>query len=172
MMMRDRILSPEQVLKLRMSRFNPGKSLERPGKAHDGKFVDSSGAFLVGELERIDRTEHPPLYSVTWDTQLLHGWNDTAVSVPESTLPELFEAQAERTPEAVAVVYEEQSLSYGELNRRANQLAHLLRERGVGPETIVGICIERSLEMVVGLLGILKAGARICRWTRRIRWNG
>jgi amino acid adenylation domain-containing protein len=111
--------------------------------------IDADAKQKVGEIEILSESER---------RQLLYGWNDTAVVVPASTLPELFEAQVERTPEAIAVVYEEESLSYGELNRRANQLAHLLRERGVGPETIVGICIERSLEMVISLLGILKAG--------------
>ena len=77
---------------------------------------------------------------------------------PSATLPELFAAQVARTPDAVAVVFEEQSLSYGELDARANQLAHHLRALGVGPEVVVGLCVERSLEMVVGLLGILKAG--------------
>ena len=71
---------------------------------------------------------------------------------------ELFEEQVEKTPDAVAVVYEDATLSYGELNRRANQLAHYLRELGVGPDQRVAICMERSLEMVVGLLGVLKAG--------------
>jgi amino acid adenylation domain-containing protein len=70
----------------------------------------------------------------------------------------LFEAQVERTPAAVAVVYEEEKLTYAELNRRANQLAWYLKGEGVGPEVRVGICVERSLEMIVGLLGILKAG--------------
>jgi non-ribosomal peptide synthetase component F len=71
---------------------------------------------------------------------------------------ELFEEQAEKTPEAVAVELEGQALMYAELNRRANQLAHHLRPLGVGPEVPVGLCVERSLDMVVGLLGILKAG--------------
>ncbi|TLZ31412.1 MAG: non-ribosomal peptide synthetase, partial [Gammaproteobacteria bacterium] len=71
---------------------------------------------------------------------------------------ELFEAQAERTPQAIAVRFESKQLTYQELDRRANQLAHHLRELGVGPEVLVGLCVERSLEMVVGLLGILKAG--------------
>ena len=70
----------------------------------------------------------------------------------------LFEAQVERTPGAVALEYEGDRLSYGELNQRANQLAHHLQSLGVGPEVLVGLCVERSLEMVVGLLGILKAG--------------
>ena len=71
---------------------------------------------------------------------------------------ELVEAQAKRAPNAVAVVYEEESLTYGELNERANKLAHYLRNRGVGPETLVAMCMERSLDMIVGILGVLKAG--------------
>ena len=71
---------------------------------------------------------------------------------------ELFSAQADRTPDAVAVVFEDLELTYGELNGRANQLAHYLRKLGVGPEVVVGLCVERSPEMIVGLLGILKAG--------------
>ena len=78
--------------------------------------------------------------------------------MPAATLPELFEAQAARTPEAVALVYDDQQLTYGELNARANRLAHHLIGLGVGPEVLVGLCLERSAEMVVALLGILKAG--------------
>ncbi len=76
----------------------------------------------------------------------------------DKCIHELFEEQVERTPEAVAVVWEQQQLTYRQLNARANQLGHYLRKRGVGPEVLVGICVERSLEMVIGLLGILKAG--------------
>ncbi|MGA7427164.1 MAG: amino acid adenylation domain-containing protein, partial [Rhodoplanes sp.] len=89
---------------------------------------------------------------------LLHDWNDTARALPPANLPELFAAQAERTPDAIAVVGEDQTLSYGELEVRANRLAHHLRGLGVGPEVVVGLCVERSAAMVVGLLGILKAG--------------
>src|SRR5262249_10585707 len=71
---------------------------------------------------------------------------------------ELFEAQVRRDPEATAVVFEKKEMSYRELNGRANQLARYLRELGVGPETRVGVCMERSFEMVIGLLGTLKAG--------------
>ncbi len=86
-------------------------------------------------------------------------FNDTRTDYPHDRLiHELFEEQVARTPEAIAVVYEEHSLTYAELNSRANQMARYLREKGVRPEQLVGICVERSLEMVVGLLGILKAG--------------
>ena len=91
--------------------------------------------------------------------QLLVKWNDTKADYPtESCIHELVEAQVEKTPEVVAVEFEGQQLTYRELNDSANQLAHFLRELGVGPEKLVGICIDRALEMVIGLLGILKAG--------------
>jgi amino acid adenylation domain-containing protein len=91
--------------------------------------------------------------------QLLVEWTDTRTDYPrEQCIPQLFETQVEQTPDAVAVVCEGAQLTYRELNRRANQLAHYLRERGVGPENLVGLCVERSVEMLVGLLGILKAG--------------
>ena len=70
-----------------------------------------------------------------------------------------FEDQVDRIPEAIAVSFETEQLSYRELDRRANQLARMLQESGTGPEALVGICMERSTEMVIGLLGILKAGA-------------
>ncbi|MBZ5554814.1 MAG: amino acid adenylation domain-containing protein [Acidobacteriia bacterium] len=92
--------------------------------------------------------------------QLVEGWNETAVAYPEGVLlHQLFEAQVEKTPDAVAVVFEGEQLSYRQLNQRANQLAHFLRSLGAAPDTFVGVCMERSLEMVVALYGILKAGA-------------
>jgi amino acid adenylation domain-containing protein len=92
--------------------------------------------------------------------QLLVEWNETASSYPrEQTVTELFEAQVAQTPDAVAVVAGDEQLGYAELNRRANQVAHYLQNLGVGPETVVGICMERSLDLIVGLLGILKTGA-------------
>ena len=92
--------------------------------------------------------------------KLLVEWNATTAAYPHTRcLHELFEAQAQRTPDAEAVVAGATRLSYRELNERANQLAHHLRAAGVGPETLVGLCVERSAEMIVGLLGILKAGA-------------
>ncbi len=90
--------------------------------------------------------------------QLLE-WNDTGSDYPQSqTIQQLFEKQAAETPEAIAVVDEHHELTYRELNERANQLAGYLTKLGVGPESLVGICVDRSSEMVVGLLGILKAG--------------
>ena len=100
-----------------------------------------------------------PMVSAAERQQLLVAWNATAADYPaEMCLHQLFEAQVERTPDALAVIYEAQCLSYRELNERANQLAHTLIAQGVGPEVLVGICVERSLELMVGLLGILKAG--------------
>lgn len=93
------------------------------------------------------------------EQQLLAEWNRTQTAYPQDKcIHQLFEAQVVRSPETVAVVFEDQQLTYRELNQRANQLAHYLQILGVGPEVLVGICIERSLEMVVGILGILKAG--------------
>ncbi len=100
-----------------------------------------------------------PLLTAAERHQLLVEWNATRTEYPrDACIHELFEAQVVRTPDAIAVVFEETTLTYRELNRRANYLAHQLRARGVGPEVLVGICVERSLEMVIGLLGILKAG--------------
>ena len=104
----------------------------------------------LGDVTMLSRVERQ---------QLLVAWNATATPYPAiQTIQESFEAQVARTPDAVAVVYEEEELTYGELNARANQLARYLRSLGVGPDALVGLCVERSLEMLVGLLGILKAG--------------
>jgi amino acid adenylation domain-containing protein len=100
-----------------------------------------------------------PLLNEVERQQILVEWNRTEVSYPKDRcLHELIEDQVERAPEATAVVFEGDSLTYRQLNARANQLARYLRGLGVGPDTLVAICVERSLEMVVGLLGILKAG--------------
>jgi surfactin family lipopeptide synthetase A len=100
-----------------------------------------------------------PLLTETERQQLLVEWNDTKTDRPRDLcIHQLFEEQVERTPDSVAVVFEAEQLTYGELNRRANQLAHHLRALGVGPEVLVAVCLERSLEMIIALLGILKAG--------------
>jgi amino acid adenylation domain-containing protein/non-ribosomal peptide synthase protein (TIGR01720 family) len=100
-----------------------------------------------------------PILTAAERQQLLVDWNATAADYPgDACIHRLFEEQVERTPERVAVVYEDRSLTYRELNQRANQLAHYLQTLGVGPEVIVGLSVERSLEMMIGLMAILKAG--------------
>ncbi len=100
-----------------------------------------------------------PLLSNAERHQLLVEWNNTQTDYPRSLcVHQLFEGQVDRTPDATALVFKNENLIYLELNRRANQLAHHLIKVGVGPDVLVGICVERSLDMVVGLLGILKAG--------------
>ncbi|PMB39472.1 non-ribosomal peptide synthetase [Fischerella thermalis CCMEE 5319] len=90
--------------------------------------------------------------------QILTTWNSNQIYVPQQCIHRLFEAQVEKTPDAVAVVFGKEQLTYRELNQRANQLAHYLRTQGVKPEVLVGIYLERSCELVVGILGILKPG--------------
>ena len=105
---------------------------------------------VIGELSLLTEAERQ---------QILVDWNDTAAEYPrDKCIHQLFEEQVARTPDAVAVEYEEEQLTYRQLNERSNQLAHYLRKLGVENETLVGICVERSLEMVVGILGVLKAG--------------
>jgi len=112
---------------------------------------------IVANPER--RISELPLLSAAEKHQLLVEWNDTKHEYPkEKCVHELFEEQAERTPDAIAVIFEDQQLTYRELNNRANQLAHYLQKHDVGPDMLVGNCTGRSIEMVVGLLGILKAG--------------
>lgn len=100
-----------------------------------------------------------PILTEAEQHQILVEWNNTRTEYPKDRcIHELFEAQVARTPDAVAVIFKEQQLTYQELNRRANQLARYLREKGVIPEVLVGIYMERSLDTIVGILGILKAG--------------
>ena len=100
-----------------------------------------------------------PLLTEAERQQVLVTWNDTAADFPaHKGIHHLFQEQVERTPDAIAVAFEGRQLTYRELNRHANQLARYLQTLGVGPETLVGLCLERSPEMIVGLLGVLKAG--------------
>ena len=100
-----------------------------------------------------------PLLTEAERQQLLVQWNNTSVDYPRNIpLHQFIEEQVERTPAATALIYESRQLTYRELNSRANQLAHRLRKLGVGPDVLVAVCAERSVEMVLALLGILKAG--------------
>ncbi|WP_148042011.1 AMP-binding protein, partial [Burkholderia pseudomallei] len=104
----------------------------------------------IGGLDVLPRSERE---------QMVYAWNATERDYPiEQCIHQLFEAQVDRKPEAIALTFEGQRLSYAELNARANRLAHYLQARGVGPDRLVALCAERGIEMVVGLLAILKAG--------------
>ncbi|HYO62150.1 MAG TPA: amino acid adenylation domain-containing protein, partial [Pyrinomonadaceae bacterium] len=124
------------------------------------RMVEQYGRLLAGvAADPRRRVGDLSLLSEAESRQVLRDWNDTATDYPRAEcLHELFERQAARTPEAAAVVYGAQSLTYAELNQRANRLARHLRALGVGPGAMVGLCVERSAEMVVALLAILKAG--------------
>ncbi|UOA09649.1 non-ribosomal peptide synthetase [Methylobacter sp. S3L5C] len=113
-------------------------------------------AFILQPQARLSELS---LLSAADKQQILIDWNATEAAYPKDRyIHQLFEAQVEKTPDAVVVMFEQQRLSYAELNAKANQLAHYLSSKGVGPDVLVGIFLERSLEMVIGLLGIMKAG--------------
>ncbi|MEM8530407.1 MAG: amino acid adenylation domain-containing protein, partial [Chloroflexota bacterium] len=149
-------------------------SMEETADGITGLFTYNTDLFDATTIERMAAHFHTltdqfianPAQSVyttpllTPDEQrLLQGWNDTVTSErPGRCLHHLIEEQAERTPESIALVQSGQQLSYTALNQRANQLARVLQQRGVGPEVRVGICVERSFDMVVSVLAVLKAG--------------
>ncbi|RUT13760.1 hypothetical protein DSM107010_10350 [Chroococcidiopsis cubana SAG 39.79] len=116
-------------------------------------------ALLEGIVTNPDtRIANLPLLSAAEYHQLLVAWNQTSCDYPDLCIHQLFQAQAARMPDATAVVLADEQLTYQELDRRANQLAHYLQQLGVSSESLVGICLDRSLEMVIGILGIWKAG--------------
>ena len=120
-----------------------------------GHFQSLLEAVVQQPNERVARLS---LLTPAEKQQLLVEWNATKAEFPDQCVHHLFEEQVERTPHRVAVAFEEEELSYLELNRRANLLAHHLRSMGVGPEARVGICVRRSLQMMIALLAIHKAG--------------
>jgi len=124
------------------------------------RMVASYSSLLAGIIANPDRAISTlPVLDKSEKEQILVKWNDTGIEYPIDTLAhKLFEEQVSANPDAVAVNFEGETLSYRDLNNQANQLAHFLQKKGVGPDILVGLCVERSLEMVVGLMGILKAG--------------
>ncbi|CAM3778179.1 Linear gramicidin synthase subunit D [Pseudomonas reidholzensis] len=121
-----------------------------------GHFAQLLGALVRDADARVGEL---PLLAQAEQQLIVQDWNRTQASFPDQrSIHQLIEAQVFAAPDAPALAFGEQTLSYGELNRRANQLAHKLGELGVGPDVLVGIAMERSLEMVIGLLGIVKAG--------------
>ena len=158
-----------------VARFDLSLYLEESSRGLTGKFEYNTDLFDGETIARLaehfqillkgvinnpnQKLSELPLLTQTEKHQLLVEWNDTSVDYPQDKcIHQLFERQVEKTPEAVAVIFEREKLTYQQLNQRANQLAHHLIELGVGADVLVGICVERSLEMLVGLLGILKAG--------------
>jgi aspartate racemase len=158
------------------TKFDLSLSLTETGEGIDGVLDFNLDLFdpptigrLLGHFKSILETvvrdpavrlHELPLLSAAEEEKLLVEWNDTETPYSEGAcLHQLVEAQVERTPEAVAVVCENEQLTYRELDTKANQLAHHLRGLGVGAEVRVGICMERSLELIVAMLGVLKAGA-------------
>ncbi|MBG1270577.1 non-ribosomal peptide synthetase, partial [Nostoc sp. WHI] len=163
------------ILENQTAKFDLSLTLESTGDGLVGSWEYNTDLFEAATISRmtghfqtllsgiVAHPEQPisqlPLLTASEQEQLLFEWNDTQTEYPQDRcIHQLFEEQVERTPDAVAVVFADQQLTYRELNTRANQLAHYLQTLGVKPDVLVGICVERSLEMVVGVLGILKAG--------------
>jgi natural product biosynthesis luciferase-like monooxygenase protein len=165
-------LAPEQ----RIAQFDLSLTVAETEDGMSASFQYNTDLFDQNTIERISNHFSAMLQSIAENPdrrvselemltdgerrQLLVEWNDTALQLDTTRcIHQLFEAQVDETPDAVALVFEDDELTYRELNERANRLAHYLSGLGVGAESLVGICVERSAEMVTGLLGILKAGA-------------
>ncbi|MBI5100065.1 MAG: amino acid adenylation domain-containing protein [Nitrospirae bacterium] len=157
------------------TRYDLEIHLQETKEGLKGEFVYNTGLFDTDTIRRMAghyqiilegivsnsdrRLSELPLLTEAEQHQLLVEWNNTATDYPrDKCIHELFEEQVEKTPDATAVVFEDQKLTYRELNTRANQLAHYLKRRGVYPGIFVGVCLERSAEAVVALLGTFKSG--------------
>src|SRR5689334_6309308 len=136
--------------------YNPGLFCRETIEKFDRHYRKALSQILSSPEARVSQIS---LLSTEEKHQLCYDFNSTFRDYPKTCVHELFAAQVRRTPEAIAVRYEQQELSYAELERRANQLGHYLQARGVKVETLVGICLERSLELMIGMLAVLKAGA-------------
>ncbi|TYQ24768.1 amino acid adenylation domain-containing protein [Pseudanabaena sp. UWO311] len=130
-------------------------------------FESSTIARMLVHLENIlegiaanpdQRISDLPLLSIPEREKILYKWNENQIPIPDACMHQLFESQVEQSPDAIAIIGEDAQLTYQELNNRANQMAHYLQAKGVGTETLVAICIEKSTQLLVSLLGILKSG--------------
>ena len=154
----------ELTLELRESQNGLDGFIEYNSDLFDSDSIERMVGHFQMLLEGIaanpnQRISDLPILTEAERRRLLVAWNATERVYPsDKCIHELFEAAAKRTPQAIAIVFEDQQLTYRELDHHANQLAHRLQELGVGPGTRVGICVDRSLQMVVGLLAVLKAG--------------
>jgi amino acid adenylation domain-containing protein len=165
-----------QVLEEQIAQFDLTLVMAETGAGLSASFQYNLAAFETATIRRMTdhfqcllhgvladpamRLAELPLLTPAERSRQLVEWNETHADYPQDAcLHELFETQAAKTPQATAVVFQDKSLSYEQLNTEANRLAHNLRSRGVGPEMRVGICLERSLELLIGLLAVLKAGA-------------
>ncbi|MEV0276876.1 amino acid adenylation domain-containing protein [Streptomyces sp. NPDC050610] len=138
--------------------------IEYSADLFDRATVEGFARRLVRLLEAAAETPAAPVSTIdvldaAERRRVLVEWNDTARDVPDATVAELFEGQAARTPDATALVFRDETLTYAELNARANRLARYLVERGAGPERFVAVVLPRSVELVVSLLAVLKSGA-------------
>ncbi|MEO1186273.1 MAG: AMP-binding protein, partial [Cyanobacteria bacterium J06636_27] len=145
----------------------PGAELSLRINYDSNRFESATISRMLGHLETLlkgivtnpqQKVCELPLLTPEEQQQLLVEWNDTNCNYSKVCIHQLFEIQAEKTPDKIAVIFESQQFTYKELNEKANQLARYLQSVGIGRETKVGICLERSEKMLVGLLGILKAG--------------
>jgi amino acid adenylation domain-containing protein len=168
--------SPSAIRSLdtRSNSLDLALKLAERGAEISGNFEYCTDLFTVETIERmamhyqtllesvVAKPEQPigelPFLTASERQQLLVEWNQTQTDYPDRCIHQLFEEQVERTPDNIAVIFENRQLTYRELNHQANQLAHYLRSKGVGPNVLVGLYVERSIEMVVGIWGILKAG--------------
>ena len=147
----------------------PGDSLNVSFKynalIYDDESINRIGMHLLNIVERVIENEEIEVYDIEILTEkekeeILYSFNDTAIEYHNNkTIVELFEEQVNRTPDNISVTYKDKQLTYRELNERANKIANRLREKGVDNKKVVGIMVERSIEMIVGIMGILKSGA-------------
>ncbi|WP_054532740.1 non-ribosomal peptide synthetase [Herpetosiphon geysericola] len=162
------VASPSKFdLTLSLVEFDNGlrATIEYNVDLFDASTIERMGQHYVTLLSSITQQPQAKLSQLAMltpaeQTQIIKDWNTSSQAYPNQQLfPQLFEAQVAKTPTAIALIGEDQALSYQELNQRANQLAYRLQAQGIGPESLVGIYCDRSLAMVIALLAILKAGA-------------